>query len=214
MINTLKNFIKKYPQAWFGLYIPIYCIWFTSLEKWMDRNFTYLHCGLDDATPFVSLFIIPYYMWFPFVGLSCLYFFFWTKPSKCIQFFSAFITGMTITLIIYTIWPNALQLRPETLNEGSLLDSIVKKLYTVDTSTNVCPSLHVLNTLVIDVAFFKNGLHKKSTFITIFVSVLSFLIVLSTVFLKQHSWIDVFAAFALCAVLYLIFYKALDKKFK
>ena len=205
-MKSVKKFVKKYPQIWFALYIPIYCIWFVALESWTDRNFTLLHCSLDDMTPFISWFIIPYYLWFPFVGIACLYYFFLAERKACIKLYSSLVLGMTITLIIYTVWPNALNLRPVGLDQNFILDRIVGNLYKVDTDTNVCPSLHVLNTLVIDISIFESGLYKKCKPVTVFIMILSAFIIMSTVFLKQHSYIDIFAAFILAAILYLIVY--------
>ena len=51
----------------------------------------------------------------------------------------------------------------------------------------------------------------KSKALKIFVTILSVLICLSTVFLKQHSIIDIFAALPICFVAYRLYYVN-DKK--
>ena len=85
---------------------------------------------------------------------------------------------------------------------------MVKGLHKADTPTNVLPSLHVYNTLVIECAVFESktfGKHKK--LVCTIAAVWGLLICISTVFLKQHSIIDVFAAIILIAIIYPITYK-------
>ena len=83
---------------------------------------------------------------------------------------------------------------------------IVKFLYKTDTSTNVFPSIHVYNTLCVEIAILKSRLPKKHKGITTFVVILSVLIIAATVFLKQHSIIDVFGAFGMAFLFYLPIY--------
>ena len=97
-------------------------------------------------------------------------------------------------------------LRPSSVTGNDFISEIVKELYKIDTDTNVCPSLHVYNTLCIMVAVIKSGGLKNKWLIKAFTVVLSVLIILSTLFLKQHSFIDLLAALALYAVLYVITY--------
>jgi membrane-associated phospholipid phosphatase len=205
-MKRLKEYYSTHKHILFLLYIPIYFIWFFSLEKWTDRDFNILHCRLDDLTPLLDGFIIPYYLWFPFVAFFCIYFYHKMSVKECVQLFSSLVIGMTITLIIYTVWPNAVSLRPAELENDGIFSIWVAELYKIDTVTNVCPSLHVLNTLIIDVAFFRAEKFKGHKILRAFVALLSFSICISTVFLKQHSYIDVACAFLLCALVSFIVY--------
>lgn len=205
-MNAIGNYLKNNKRLLFLLYIPVYMFWFTSLEKWTDRNWHILHCGLDDITPFMDLFIVPYYIWFAFVAFFVIWFYFKASKEDCVKLYSSLVLGMTLTLIIYTVWPNAIHLRPAEIKGNSIFASMVKKIWSIDTDTNVCPSLHVLNTLVIMVAIQKCEKFKGRLTAKILLSILSILICLSTVFLKQHSWLDVFAAFAMLIFLYLVVY--------
>ena len=200
------DYIKNNKRILFLLYIPVYWLWFTSLEKWTDRDWHILHCGLDDATPFIDWFIIPYYIWFGFVAFFCVWFYFRAEASEAVKLYASLVAGMTLTLIIYTVWPNAVHLRPASLENDGICAALVKKIWSIDTVTNVCPSLHVLNTLVILLAVYKCKRLTGKRIFKIFVTVLALLICLSTVYLKQHSWIDVFAAVIMCAFLYAMTY--------
>lgn len=56
-------------------------------------------------------------------------------------------SGMTIFLIICTVFPNGLNLRPEVFTRDNFCIELVKRIYQTDTPTNVLPSLHVYNSI-------------------------------------------------------------------
>lgn len=206
MLKNLIDYIKSHKHILFIIYAPIHFIWFAVLEAWTKRDFTILHCKLDDIIPFIPHFIIPYYLWFPFVAFFCIYFYIKMPVKETVKFYTSLVSGMVLTLIIYTIWPNALSLRPEIIEDGSIIGSLVSGLYVIDTDTNVCPSLHVLNTLAIDVAYFVSDKFRGRHLQNIMMIILSALICMSTVFLKQHSVIDVISAVIVCIVISLVVY--------
>ncbi len=205
-MGKIREYIKQNKAILFALYVPVHFIWFTLLESWKDRDFTILHCGVDDAIPFIKWFIIPYYLWFPYMVLFVLWFYFKGEKGETIRLYLVLTMGMALSLFIYSVWPNAIHLRPSSVTGNDFISEIVKGLYKIDTDTNVCPSLHVYNTLCIMVAVIKSGGLKNKWLIKAFTVVLSVLIILSTLFLKQHSFIDLLAALALYAVLYVITY--------
>ena len=114
------------------------------------------------------------------------YEFFYSKKEYyqcCAYLFS----GMTIFLIICTIWHNGLDLRQDISYNNNLCAKLVKMLYKTDTSTNVFPSLHVFNTLGCLVALYRSKGVKDKAWIKVIATVIGILIILSTMFLKQHS---------------------------
>lgn len=206
MKNQIKKYISSHKHILFLLYIPVYLIWFFALEAWTDRDFTIVHCELDDLIPLVPAFIVPYYVWFAFVAFFCIYFYFKMPVADAVKLYAALEISMTVVLIIYTVWPNALALRPTEVQTENLFSESVESLYEIDTDTNVCPSLHVLNTLTIAAAYFISGKFKGKHLLNAGMIVISLLICASTVFLKQHSLIDVASAAVLCAVCILFVY--------
>lgn len=185
----------------------IYFVWFFALEATVTTSYTSMHCKLDDLIPFSEWFAIPYYLWFPFVAVTVGYFLFTSKKDyyKCCSFL---FIGMTICLFIYTIWPNGQNLRPDlsTLGRDNILIHVIRGLYATDTNTNVCPSIHVYNSIGIVIAIFHSEKLKRIHWIKWSSLVLAVLICLSTVFLKQHSIIDGICAMLLAVVMYLIVY--------
>lgn len=203
----LKSLIKKYKHAWVFIYFPIYLVWFLHLEEASIKNYTSIHIALDDYVPFNEWFIIPYYIWFIFIIMLVAFLFF--NDMKEFYRCTAFLfIGMTICLFIYTIWPNGQDLRPDlsTIDRDNFALKIVHFLYNTDSYTNVCPSIHVFNSIGVCVGIFHTEKLKHKKYITIPSTILAVLICLSTVFLKQHSVFDIICAFGLAIIMYLIVY--------
>ena len=154
-----------------------------------------VHCALDDLIPFCEFFVIPYVLWYVLVAGSLLYFFLYNVDSfKRLQTY--IIITQVIAMAVYIIWPNRQDMRPEVFERDNIFTRLVGYLYTVDTSTNVCPSLHVGYSLGIASVWLKEkGISKWfKAFIVVFVAA----ICLSTMFIKQHSAVDFFAALPMC----------------
>lgn len=217
MKAKLKKELKKYKHAWPLLYVFIYLPWFLILEYKFPADYPGLHiihCPLDDLIPFCEWFVIPYLIWFLYIPAVFLFLFYHSKNEfyrLCAYEFS----GMTIALIIYSIYPNGLLLRLSDIDRQNFLVNIVQFLYSSDTPTNVCPSIHVFATLSAHVCLV-NSPHMKELKTRQRIKkiswVLTVLICLSTVFLKQHSVIDVICGALLSAVLYFVTFKVWFKK--
>ena len=210
-VNTVKKTLKKYSHAWVFLYAFIYLPWFFYLERRTNVRHYIIHSPLDDYIPFVEYFIVPYLLWFAFIAAAILYFLF-TDKEGFYKLTAFLFTGMTIFLIICSIFPNALQLRPETFARDNIFVDMVRALYQTDTPTNVLPSMHVFNSLGVAIAIYHSKALKKHPAIQISSYCLAGLIILSTVFLKQHSVTDVIAAFALACIIYPLVYATQPKK--
>ncbi|WMJ85684.1 phosphatase PAP2 family protein [Anaerocolumna sp. MB42-C2] len=209
----MKDLIQKYKHGWILSYFFIYIIWFFLLEKKVTTNYTPVHIWLDDYIPFNEWFVIPYYLWFFFIFSTVAYFF--LKSKEDFYKVTAFLfIGMTICLIIYTIWPNGQNLRPDlsTIGRDNIFIRVVKALYATDTSTNVCPSIHVFNSIGANIAILRCEQLKKYKWLRIGSTILTVLISLSTMFLKQHSAFDAIAAIALSIVMYYLVYGWSDYK--
>ena len=211
-----KKFWEKYRHGWVFLYIFIYLPWFFYLEKHITTDYHLIHTAIDDKIPFIEYFIVPYTLWFLFIAVTVGYFFFFGEKSEFYRLIILLFSGMTIFLIVSTIYPNGLQLRPETFTRDNIFVDMVRQLYAVDTSTNVLPSIHVYNSLGAYIAISHCSKLKQYKWVQIFTLLLTISIILSTMFLKQHSVIDVVAAFFMAGIMYVIVYRPIkvrDKKF-
>ncbi len=205
-LNNLHT--RKYNHILIALYWPLYGLIFAALETWLPKLFpiTYdpVYCPLDDLIPFCEWFVIPYYFWFVFlVGFGVFWFFYEVEIFR--EWMWATILMYSATVVIYLIWPNMQELRPIAFERDNLFIDVVKNLYDFDTNTNVCPSIHVLGSLAVMFAGLRSKIFGGVGW-KIFFVVSTILISMSTVFLKQHSIIDVFAALVLGAVCYILQY--------
>ena len=201
----MKQFFCKYKHILpFLIYFPIYIVWFVLLEKNVTE-YTLIHSVLDDHIPFIEVFVIPYYMWFGYVVVSILIAFFTDVPEyyRTAKFL---ISGMTIFLVISTFWPTGLDLRPVVMPRENIFTTLCQKLYSTDTATNVLPSIHVFNSIGCNLCINRCSYTKNKRWICNLSSVICTLIILSTMFIKQHSVIDVATALIMALVLYIVFY--------
>jgi membrane-associated phospholipid phosphatase len=117
-------------------------------------------------------------------------------------------SGLTICLGIYYFFPTGLNLRLATdpHNTGFLYNLVVM-LRGIDTPTNVCPSIHVMNTVMIfqAVCSLDNLKHRRLTIAVH--AVIMVLICASTVMLDQHSVIDVLCGIMMSFVIHGLVYK-------
>lgn len=202
----MKKFYERYKHAIpLFIYAIIYLSWFGYLEKTVKRPANLIHMSLDDRIPFCEFFIVPYLLWFAYISVVVLYFFFKDKQDyyrTCVFLF----TGMTIFLIVSTLWPNGHHLRPAVMPRDNIFSTVVAMLYKTDTPTNLWPSIHVYNSLGAHFAVFRNEKLHRKPLAHIGSLVLCVSIILSTMFLKQHSVFDVLTAFIMAAVMYIVVY--------
>ncbi|MDE6313277.1 MAG: phosphatase PAP2 family protein [Lachnospiraceae bacterium] len=202
----MKNLFQKYKHALWFSYALIYIPWFMYLEKHVTTDYHVIHMNIDDKIPFLSVFIIPYLLWFIYVASLLVYEFFTSADEfrkNCIFLF----TGMTIFLIVSTIYPNGHHLRPVSFDDNSIFTQLVQALYRTDTSTNLFPSIHVYNSLGTHIALMRSKRLKDKKILHIFSFLLMCSICMATVFLKQHSMFDVITAFIMAAAIYPLVYK-------
>lgn len=201
----MKKFFLKYKHGLWFLYALLYFPWFSYLEKTVTTNFHEIHMSVDDKIPFCEFFIIPYFLWFAFIGSGLAYFF--LKDAGEFNRLCIFLgVGMTLFLVISTVYPNGCHLRPETFPRENIFTDLVRRLYATDTSTNLFPSIHVYNSIAVCLAVWYSKHLKTKKVIRWGALVLTILIILSTMFLKQHSVFDVLTAFILCAVMWGLVY--------
>ena len=204
-------FIQEYKHSLLILYGLVYIPWFTYLEQSVTTHFNVIHLVIDDYIPFIEYFIVPYMLWFLYVAAGVAYFFFRNK-AEYYKLCIFLITGMTVFLVISTIYPNGTYLRPVVFERDNIFVDAVRMLYRTDTCTNVFPSLHVFNTLCACIAIHKSQALKKHKAVCIGAYVLGALIIMATMFLKQHSVLDVTGAFIMAYLLYQWVYAEETKK--
>ena len=141
------EFLKKYKHT---LIIPIYGIFYMLAFGYVEQRkvpINIIHMKIDDYIPFCEYFIIPYLLWFAYVAVTVFYFAFINKnKQEYWQFILTLGIGMTLFIVVSLIYPNGQNLRPELTGDGIFIQ-LVQYLYTIDTPTNILPSIHVFNSI-------------------------------------------------------------------
>ena len=110
------------------------------------------------------------------------------------------IVTYTAATVVYFIYPTQQLLRPEAFARDNALTRAVAWFYTFDTNTNVCPSLHVIGSAAALFALRDGPRFRKRAWWQAASVILALCISLSTVFMKQHSILDVLCALPVCAL--------------
>ncbi len=210
--TDLRNFCfnklntPEYSHLWLLLYWPIYGLLFSFVERgYNPGGYIVMHCTLDDYIPFCELFLIPYLFWFVYLTGSIVYTLFMDVDSfkKEMKFI---ILTYSVTLLIYFICPTCQHLRPETFVRDNILTRCIAGFYAFDTNTNVCPSLHVIGSFAAMFGLWNAPRFNSRSWRAASV-IACVLICLSTVFMKQHSVLDVIAALPLCLIGYIFAFR-------
>ena len=187
------------------LYWPIYGLFFFFVERLYDvSEYFSVYTTIDDLIPFCEIFLIPYLFWFVYlIGMHVYTLLYDVAAFRKMMYF-VMIT-YSVTIIIYLIFPTCQHLRPTEFERDNFLTRFMTAFYTFDTNTNVCPSIHVIGSLAVMFTSFHCKDFGKGTKVAF--AVIGVLIAISTVFVKQHSIIDLLAALPICAVAYILCFK-------
>ena len=199
----MRSWFSRHP-IWF---MAFYLVFYLSVFHWLEANITvpevWVHCRLDDLIPFCKYAVIPYFAWFVWIPFT-LFYLLWKAPRAdfwrlCLPLFA----GMTIALAVYVVVPNGLDLRPYRVYGSDFFALTVRQLYATDTATNVCPSIHVFNSVTLMMAYYRGRIfdEPRRRWMRPAAAVLCVSIIASTVLLKQHSCIDVVLGILLALVL-------------
>ena len=168
-----------------------------------------IHCALDDIIPFCEWFILPYVGWYALVVFSLGWFLLYDVDSfKKLQTY--IIITQVIAMAVYILYPSCQNLRPAEFPRENFLTHCIAFLYAFDTNTGVCPSLHCAYSIGIASVW----LRRKDTAKVwkVFVVLAVILICLSTMFIKQHSAVDFFAALPVCLLAEILVFAVIYKK--
>ena len=142
------RWVTDHPIAFALIFFVFYLIGFFTLEQLITEPVYLIHCTLDDWIPFNEWFIFAYGSWFfliPWALITLLR----RDRSNYFYLCAVMFSGMAICLLLYLLFPNGLNLRPQTIPINNPAAWLVQAAWSMDTSTNVCPSIHVASTLAI-----------------------------------------------------------------
>lgn len=208
---TAKEKLQKYGYLLWILYLPVYLTAFFLMERvFVPDKFTVIHCALDDMIPFSPFFITGYTVWFPFMVVMGIWLLIKDIPAFC-RYMKFIAISFSASIIIFLIFPTCQELRPDTFANDNIFTKAVQYLYSIDTSTNVLPSIHVVGSMMVPFAAFNTESIKKR-WVKALLIVIAVFICASTLLIKQHSVLDVIAGAVLAFAVYPLAYGDILKK--
>jgi membrane-associated phospholipid phosphatase len=183
----------------------IFVLFFLQVTLFYNLIQTYFPTGhifkiplIDEAIPFLSVFVIPYLL---FIFVLFLPFAMAFRDKKRFLALSAsFLFASVVCNIVYVLFQTT-ALRPEVL-PSTIFDELVLFVYAIDKPLNLFPSGHVTFSVLSTLCLTR--INKKLAYAILPVTIL---IVLSTLFIKQHYVPDVLGGLALAFLSFQIFRK-------
>ena len=210
MSNIFKSFILKYKLqeikwrdlVWL-LILPLININYV-ISNTLFQSGKNLALSLDKEIPFVSLFVFPYVYWYIFIIVGLI--FLLSKDRKeYLRALMAIYIGMCICFAFYYLYP--VEISRPVVENNTIPNKLVNIIYKNDRPFNCFPSIHVLNTYII-MRFTKI---KDNKYWFYYTNIIGILIILSTLFIKQHFILDGVVAIILAEIVILVVKKIEDK---
>ncbi len=196
----------EYRHLWLLLGWVAYFLLYMITENFIPEESCHeMWCALDDKVPFTESFVIAYVFWYLLVVGSLLWYLLYDiERFKQLQIF--IMITQAIAMITYICYPSVQKLRPDLseLGRSNFFTWILGIIYSFDTPTGVCPSLHVGYSFAIASVALKDRNLRWG--VRAFVLLAAIVISASTAFVKQHSVVDIWAGALLGAVAGLIVY--------
>lgn len=194
--SVVKELWHAYGTLCTLLTLPLLSLMYALVNK-PHGDVTSLVTALDRMIPFLPVFVIPYAVWVVYIYSCFLYFYFKDRKTYAVTLASYVICALVCYGIYFTFQTTVP--RPEISGNG-LFEIMVRFIYERDEPYNCFPSIHCFSSYLVMKAFWKSGLRTPGKLA--FVSATSILIILSTLFIKQHVVVDALAAVLLVEIVY------------
>ena len=194
-------------------WFPVYLATYGCCERLVVSEYRATQTAADALIPFCEWFVIPYCLWYPLliaVGIWLLI----RDRRNFRRYMNHLAVVFLASAVFWLLVPNGQDLRPAFLLRDNPLSHMVEFLYSIDTNTNVLPSIHVAGSLCASRVVQQSPSLSRHRLTRFSVHMLVALICLSTLFIKQHALPDVIAGLALAAFSALLIYGLPHKKFR
>lgn len=178
----LRTFLLK--GSWM-LLIPL----INSIYLLLNHSNEHVHTLVtvfDKSIPFKQLFVVPYIAWFGLIFIALILFMYQDFKLYIFSIISI-ILGLLISFIIFSLFQTTVP-RPEILGDD-ISSQLTKFIYTLDNPFNAFPSIHVLTSYIIFLGCQQTKGHFPK--ISLVIQGETILVILATLFLKQHTLLDV-----------------------
>ncbi|WP_125152582.1 phosphatase PAP2 family protein [Clostridium rectalis] len=174
--------------------IPIINIFYGVLNN-NERGAYIIATDFDKYTPFLKEFIIPYILWYPFIFFTLFYLCVKNKKVYYKTLISINI-GLIVCYITYFFFQTTVP-RPM-LYGNDIFTKLTLIIYKLDKPFNCFPSIHVLTCYLV----IKGILYDTNKPLKIIVCSISSIIILSTLFVKQHVLMDLVTAIIIGEIIF------------
>ena len=209
-MQAIRTFVKRHPHMWWGLFLPAYLAAFFTIEKCVTGPYWATELAIDRLIPFCPYFIFFYMSWSPLLAVLGVY-----LILKDPEGFRRYIWMLALSFFSATAFcvlvPNGQDLRPADLAVTDIFTWAVRLTYTLDTNTNVFPSVHVLGVVAAVVSVRQTPGLRRSGW-RWFAALYGLLIIASTLLVKQHTVLDVAAAIPWGLASYRIVYGVIGRR--
>jgi len=203
----LKRIRKNKGIAQVIIYIFLAAIFL--IQNHFNPGLYRIHSWIDELIPFIPAFITGYSLWYLLLAAVGIYFLFYSEEDLYKTFYSINIC-MVIALSIYLIFPNYIALRPSSYDQD-FFSQWVKMLQAIDNPAGVCPSLHVATSISLYAGIAGSPCFRQRIAVKALAFIIVSFIIVSTVFIKQHSVIDIVCGILLGLFAYLFVYRFKSK---
>ena len=198
MKNTARtdSLLPTYSRIPLMAVICINCLTYFA-SRLITRGFVHhvFSLPIDDAIPFVPAFsviyVLAYIQWA--IGFILI-----ARESRdfCYRVLSGEIISKLMCLALFLIVPTTMT-RADIASNG-FFSTLTKYIYQLDTPDNLLPSIHCLESWLC----FRSAVQMKKTGrrYTYFSLIFSILVFASTLFIKQHVAVDIFAGVVVCEI--------------
>ena len=183
MISKLKS---RKDLLWLAGWALVGIFYFATEQFISDYHV--IHVPLDDKIPFIPAFILPYVIWYAYIPLGMIAVCFKDRFLFRRQILTLF-PGLILCSLLFVIYPTTVDFRPSAEGSGFFL-WVCRIVFACDHPVNVLPSLHCFEAVAIHLTVFVSGPWRHCRVCRAASAVLVTLICLSTVFVKQHSVVD------------------------
>ena len=204
-MNRIINKLEKKPVIFSASLIAFQSLSFLFVKLFQEETHL-LNSLVDDKIPFCSPFILIYSFWY--ILIFILPYYYYKKDKEMFyKYVTSYIISILISSIIFIIYPTEV-IRPSLPNTG-ILNIITNIIYFVDTpAINCLPSMHCAISMLFILSSFCTK--KTSNRYRIFILISSLLIMISTLFVKQHVLIDLITGDIMMIIIFI--YVSKNKK--
>lgn len=192
------EYVKQHKKGiWWALIYILVAVSYFPFNYDFGRTVS-LILPIDRRIPFLKEFVLVYDLWFPFliVNLTLLYF-------SSIELYTSAVRTLVITQLLAYLTFALFQTyvpRPEIVG-NDFFSELMRMTYANDRPYCGFPSVHVLSTFIVGCHVLKTNFRVSYKAV---VSVIAILIILSTVFVKQHVFLDIIGGIGYSVIVYVV----------